>query len=69
MFATKEVTCVGHVIGIVVATTRAAAQEAAKLVKVEYEDLPAVVSIEDAIAAGSYIREGKTITRGDLDSG
>jgi xanthine dehydrogenase/oxidase len=35
VFASSEVTCIGHVIGIVVATTRSAAQEAAKMVKIE----------------------------------
>lgn len=39
----------GAVIGVVVAETEAAAQEAAKLVAIEYEDLPAVTSIEEAV--------------------
>lgn len=54
VFATKEVTCVGQVIGIVVADTEPRARAAAKLVAVEYEDLPAVFSIKEAIAAKSY---------------
>ena len=54
-FASAEVTCVGQIIGVVVAETEALARAAARAVKVEYEPLPAVLSIEDAIAAGSEI--------------
>jgi len=69
VFATETVTCVGHPIGIIVATTRAVAYEAAKLVAIEYEELPVILSIEDAIAAKSYIRSDKKIEHGDLDGG
>ena len=47
-----EVTCVGQAIGVVAADTEAAAAEAAKAVVVEYEDLPALMDCEDAIAGG-----------------
>lgn len=53
-FATRTVTCVGQIIGVVVADTEAHARAAAKAVRIEYEDLPAIISIEDAIEAGSY---------------
>lgn len=53
-FASEEVTCVGQPIGVVVADTEQHARMAARLVKVEYEDLPALISIEDAIEAASY---------------
>ena len=45
-------TCVGQAIGVVAADTEAAAAEAAKAVVVEYEDLPALMDCEDAIAGG-----------------
>ena len=54
-FAVDEVTCVGHPIGIVVADTEQHARMASLLVSVEYEELPAIISIEDAIEAGSFI--------------
>ena len=54
VFASETVTCVGHQIGIVVAETQDLALEAARMVKVEYEPLPAILSIEDAIAANSF---------------
>lgn len=42
-----QVTCVGQVIGAIVADTQAHAQRAAHLVKVEYEDIrPVIVTTE-----------------------
>lgn len=40
-------------IGVVVADSEPLARRAARLVKVEYEPLPALLSCEDAIAAGA----------------
>lgn len=47
------VTCVGQPLGIVAADTEEQARAAAAAVVVEYEDLPAILDIEDAIA-GKY---------------
>lgn len=41
-----QVTCVGQVIGAVIAETKDAALKAAQAVKVEYEDLPPIITIE-----------------------
>lgn len=49
------VTCVGQPLGIVAAETEEQARAAAAAVVVEYEDLPAVLDIEDAIAGKLYI--------------
>ena len=57
-FASEVVTCVGQPIGVIVADTEQHARMAARLVKVEYEDLPALISIEDAIEAESYYQVG-----------
>ena len=54
LFATKEVVCIGQPLGIVVAATEVAARRGAAAVKVVYEDLPVIVSIDEAIAAGSF---------------
>lgn len=51
-----KVTCVGQVIGVVVGATEEQARAGAKAVLVEYRDLPAVLDIDDAIAAGSYFQ-------------
>uniref|UniRef100_A0A8B9KDR4 Xanthine dehydrogenase/oxidase n=1 Tax=Astyanax mexicanus TaxID=7994 RepID=A0A8B9KDR4_ASTMX len=49
VFADNKVTCVGHIIGAVVADTQAHAQRAAKAVKISYEELqPVIVSIQVA---------------------
>lgn len=67
VFATSEVLCVGAVIGVILADTDDLAQRAAKLVKVEYEDLPAILTIEDAIAAKSFYSEDHVIDSGNVD--
>ncbi|WIA42814.1 hypothetical protein OEZ86_008746 [Tetradesmus obliquus] len=70
VFATDTVTCVGQVICVVVAETEPAARRGAKAVKVDYEDLPALISIEDAIAASSFYEQyGNSLETGDLEAG
>ena len=44
--AYDQVTCVGQVIGAVVAETQAQAQRAAKMVKISYEELPRILTME-----------------------
>jgi xanthine dehydrogenase/oxidase len=69
LFATSVVTCVGHPLGIVAADTEEQARAAAAAVAVEYEDLPAVLDIVAAIAAGSYYEGwGHSITSGDVEA-
>ena len=46
VFRAETVTSMGQVIGVVLAADRATAQRAARRVKVTYEDLPAVITIE-----------------------
>lgn len=41
-----QVTCVGHIIGAVVADTQLHAQRAAKAVRVQYEELQPIVTIQ-----------------------
>ena len=43
-----------QVIGIITAETERQARAGAQAVQVEYEDLPSIVSIQDAMAAGSF---------------
>ncbi|KAL9980567.1 hypothetical protein ACROYT_G009170 [Oculina patagonica] len=69
LFATDKVTCVGQVIGAVIAETKDVALKAAKAVKIEYEDLPPIITIEDAIAANSYLYQERKIERGDVSVG
>jgi xanthine dehydrogenase/oxidase len=65
VFASKEVHTVGQLVGLLVATTPQAANAAARLVKIDYEDLPAVLSIRDAIACGSFFPFAHEIGSGD----
>ena len=54
VFATKFVKHVGAVIGVIIAETHLQALYAAKKVKIEYEELPAIISIQDAINANAF---------------
>jgi CO/xanthine dehydrogenase Mo-binding subunit/aerobic-type carbon monoxide dehydrogenase small subunit (CoxS/CutS family) len=53
VFALEKVRFVGEPVAAVAATTADIAREAASLVKVEYEELPAVFDPEEAITAGA----------------
>ena len=50
-----RVRCVGDRVAFVVAETAAQARDAAELIAVEYEPLPAVVDIEDAVKPGAPV--------------
>ena len=53
VLAHDEVRCVGDRVAFVVAETEAQARDAAELIEIDYEALPAVVSVEDAVKAGA----------------
>ncbi|MQA88273.1 MAG: molybdopterin-dependent oxidoreductase [Streptosporangiales bacterium] len=53
ILAGEKVRFVGERVAVVVAESRRAAEAAAALVEVEYDDLPAVTSAEEAIAQGA----------------
>jgi aerobic carbon-monoxide dehydrogenase large subunit len=55
--AIDKVLFVGHPIAAVVATDRYVARDAADLVMVDYDDLPAVVDVEEAAKGGTVIHE------------
>lgn len=71
IFRKDTVTSVGQTIGIVVAENQQLAQEAARAVLVQYEDLlPCVITIEDAIHHDSYMpNSGTNMQVGDLEKG
>jgi xanthine dehydrogenase large subunit len=56
----------GQPIAAIAAKTLDQARAAAKLVEVEYEVLPATLSIEDALKNESYVSPVQTMSRGDL---
>ncbi|KAF7824255.1 xanthine dehydrogenase 1-like [Senna tora] len=68
LFAEEYVTCVGQVIGVVVADTHENAKLAARKVHVEYEELPAILTIQDAINAKSFHPNSeRCLRKGDVD--
>lgn len=67
-FATDEVFTAGQPIGMVLADSAKHAELGARAVIVQYEDLPAIFTIEEAIAKGSYFDHYKYIKNGDVDA-
>jgi xanthine dehydrogenase/oxidase len=67
-----EVTCVGQCLGVIVASSVAAARQAARAVVATYEDLPAILSIDAAMAANAFHEHprltGHSIARGDVEA-
>ncbi|CAG8659138.1 915_t:CDS:10, partial [Gigaspora rosea] len=69
IFASKEVFYVGQIIGLIVAETKKIAQEAKDLVKIEYEELPYILTIEEAIEQNSYYPMTPQLAQGDIEKG
>lgn len=68
VFQIDVVTSQGQTIGAIVADDQAIAQKAARLVKIEYEDIsPIIVTIEDAIKHNSYFGKKRIMQRGDVE--
>lgn len=67
IFAVDKVYTAGQPIALILATSASRAHEAARAVKIEYEVLPAVLSIEEAIEANSYLDFSKQIVKGDTE--
>ncbi|KAL4938638.1 hypothetical protein BDV06DRAFT_200461 [Aspergillus oleicola] len=64
IFAKGVVQSHGQPIGMVYADNVVTAQTAAKKVEVVYEDLPAIITIDEAIEANSFFKHGKELRRG-----
>jgi xanthine dehydrogenase/oxidase len=63
-FADGKVFSHGQPIGLVYAETALRAQAAARAVRIVYEDLPAILTIDEAIEAGSFFKHGKMLKKG-----
>jgi xanthine dehydrogenase large subunit len=66
IFATDLVQHVGQSLFAVVATSRQAARAAARLAHVTYEPRPAIITIDEALAAASVLEPAYTMQRGDV---
>lgn len=67
IFALDEVLFAGQVIGLVVAESLRAARASAAMVRLDIEELPAILSIDDALRAESYVLPPVFKVRGDPD--
>ncbi len=65
VFAIDTVQHIGQVIGVIVADTVMQARHAARLVKLDIAPLPAILTIQDALAAKSYVLPPVFVNRGD----
>ena len=66
MLATGDVHYLGQPVFLVVATSHLAARRAARLGKIDYAERPAILTIDEALAADSRFEEGPRIyARGD----
>ncbi|OWF50550.1 Xanthine dehydrogenase/oxidase [Mizuhopecten yessoensis] len=66
LFATSEVHFYGQPVGAILAETEEAAKKAAVLVEIRYEDLPAILTLKDAISKESFIPfKSKPLQMGD----
>ncbi|CCU77189.1 xanthine dehydrogenase HxA [Blumeria hordei DH14] len=64
-FAVDEVFTAGQPIGIVLASTPHSALQGSRAVKVKYDELPAILTIEEAIKNESYFQHSRYIKKGD----
>lgn len=66
-FAEDEVFTAGQPIGMVLANTSSQAEAGARAVLVQYEDLPAIFTIEEAIEKQSFFEHYRYIRKGDVE--
>lgn len=67
-FAVDEVFSAGQPIGMILADSAKHAEAAARVVKVDYEELPAIYTIEEAIMQESYFDHYRFIKNGNAES-
>uniref|UniRef100_A0A7M4EPV2 Aldehyde oxidase 3-like n=1 Tax=Crocodylus porosus TaxID=8502 RepID=A0A7M4EPV2_CROPO len=64
-----QVICVGQIICAVVAESDIQAKRGAEKVKIQYEELEPILTIEDAIKHNSYIGKEKKVEKGNIEKG
>lgn len=67
--AEGEVHCVGQAVFLIAAETEEACLEAERLIRVSYEPLDAILSIEDAMAVNSRLGNTRRMGRGSVEEG
>lgn len=66
--ASSTIEFLGQPLFAVAAESREIARKAVKKARVEYQELPAILDIETALASGSFVLEPHTMMRGDSTS-
>jgi xanthine dehydrogenase large subunit len=70
VFAKDRVVTWGQPLFAVIGKTREAARRAAKLVRIEYAELPFIIDVDGALAAGGQVvTEPLKLERGDMEAG
>ncbi len=68
VLVSDEVSAVGQPVALVVGESLAACRAAAKALVIEYAEAPAILSVEEGIAAGRFLCEPHRMRRGDVDA-
>src|SRR5262252_8184119 len=68
VFADGLVQYAGQPLFAVAATSRSAARKAVTRAQMEFEELPAILDVRSAVAAGSFLMPDKRIVRGDPEA-
>jgi xanthine dehydrogenase/oxidase len=66
-FAVDEVFTAGQPIGMILANTAKQAEAGARAVKIKYEDLPSIITIDEAIEKSSFYDHAHSIKKGDVE--
>lgn len=66
--AASEVSFIGQAVLLIAAENEDAAIEAERKIRIEYEELPAILTLQDAITRGDLIAPVRYIINGDADS-
>jgi len=69
VLAENEVQCVGQAMFLIAAENQEASDEAKKNIKVEYELLEPILTVQDAIAKNSLLQPERKIENGDINKG
>ncbi len=69
LLAEEETSYFGEPVLVLAATSREALAEAKRLPLCEFEQLPALLSLEQAIKEGAFLDNKQVIERGDIDAG
>ncbi len=65
--AVDTVHCIGQAVLLVVAENELAARTAVRKIKIDYDVLPAVITIEDAMSQGLRLAPARSIERGNVE--